>query len=251
MEKKFIRVICPAPVLNIEDFDSVFNKSGKLKTCDRGHIRNLEFIALKNMIFEIIFENQNILKIKSTFYKGDNLYIDKRFTKEIKKFKFFKPKPILNKKRIISYFISAMGSKYIWGGNFYKGINKILKFYPSQNISNQNSRILKGVDCSGLLYEATNGYTPRNTSELINFGQIIKVENKNIDEIIKTLNPLDLVIYKGHVIIIFDKKYTIESREKFGVVKTKIKKRLLEISKEKRFTDNFYNEKSIVIRRWI
>ena len=134
---------------------------------------------------------------------------------------------------------------------FYKGINKILKFYPSQNIPNQNSRILKGVDCSGLLYEATNGYTPRNTSELINFGQIIKVENKNIDEIIKTLYPLDLVIYKGHVIIIFDKKYTIESREKFGVVKTKIKKRLLEISKEKRFTDNFYNEKSIVIRRWI
>jgi len=33
----------------------------------------------------------------------------------------------------------------------------------------RKKELMKGVDCSGLLYQATNGFTPRNSRSLLNF----------------------------------------------------------------------------------
>ncbi|HPE85225.1 MAG TPA: hypothetical protein PLO43_03500, partial [Chlamydiales bacterium] len=80
-----------------------------------------------------------------------------------------------------------------------------------------------GVDCSGLLYEASYGLTPRNTSELISFGEERSLEN---------LQPLDLLVWKGHVVIVLDPYHTIESRLGKGVVITPLADRLSEIERE-------------------
>ena len=66
MEKKYLQVKSTAPVLNTSDFQSVFggDEKNRLKTDEKDHIRNLEFIALKNMIFEIVNKTnfQNVIK---------------------------------------------------------------------------------------------------------------------------------------------------------------------------------------------
>ena len=52
---------------------------------------------------------------------------------------------------------------YTWHGNTKKGIPQMLEWYPpSEDISGvlKDKWMLKGMDCSGLLYEATDGYTP-------------------------------------------------------------------------------------------
>jgi len=56
----------------------------------------------------------------------------------------------------------------------------MLDYYPPKEKMIQkilDKWIMKGVDCSGLLYEATNGYTPRNSSDLVTYGTGVTIEN--------------------------------------------------------------------------
>jgi hypothetical protein len=72
---------------------------------------------------------------------------------------------------------------------------------------------------------------------------------------VKELQPLDLIVWKGHVVIVFDKDNTIESRHPHGVILTPIKERFEEILQD-RLPVNDYDAglqqgKPFVIRRWI
>lgn len=49
---KFLKVIKPAPILNIPNFRSVFGEKHLMED-EKGHIRAIEFIALKGMVFKI------------------------------------------------------------------------------------------------------------------------------------------------------------------------------------------------------
>ncbi len=258
MEKRYLKVVKETPILNTDNFRSIFGHKDKntLKTDEKGHIRALEFVALKDMVFKI--EKKTIFpyiyKISSTFYKSENLYIDSRFTIPISSSVDINPDYILNPKKIIKSLISHLGEKYIWGGNFSKGIHDILKFYPPSNKINKDlldKWILKGVDCSGILFEATNGFTPRNTKDLLNFKEPVFIENLSIKQILEKVKPLDIIVFKGHVLIILDANYSIESRENFGVIKTPIIKRLEEIHKTKKPKNLYQNSKDFVIRRWV
>ncbi|GAI00651.1 unnamed protein product, partial [marine sediment metagenome] len=71
--------------------------------------------------------------------------------------------------------------------------------------------MLKGVDCSGLLYQATNGYTPRNTSSLVSYGAPVRIAGLKVDQIIKKVEPLDIIVRRGHVVVILNKEQVIES----------------------------------------
>lgn len=132
---------------------------------------------------------------------------------------------------ILSKLKKALGQPYIWGGNWGRGILEIKDLYKSE-ISRplENSWTLSGVDCSGLLYEATNGFIPRNTSDLMHFGdKISSLEN---------IKPLDIIIWPGHVIILLEPNLVIESLLGKGVIETPLHDRLQQIA-----------EKPFVIRR--
>jgi len=266
----------PTPVLNTPDFSFVFgHKDGKtLHLDDSGLIREVEFIALPKTVFKI--ENSikrgthTIYKITTEDYpyppqKG--YFIDSRFVKTVD----YKPpnrlKGLSTKKAIINILLSSEGSRYIWGGNYKEGIPQILSFYPptfpiSPEIKDQ--WMLKGVDCSGLLYEATNGFTPRNTSSLITFGEPVKIEGLSAHQIIQEVEPLDIIVWKGHVMIVLDKERVIESRLDYdkeqegnqgGVRISDLKEVLGEILKERIPVNNYEDgiergKQKFVIRRW-
>jgi len=258
MNKRYLKVIKETPILNTDNFRSIFGKENQnsLKTDKKGHIRALEFVALKGMIFKIEKKTPfpYIYKISSTFYNSENLYIDSRFTIPINSFIEVNSHYILNKKKILKNLISYLGEKYIWGANYSKGIIDLLRYYPpSINLDKDllNKWILKGTDCSGILFEATNGYTPRNTKDLLNFKEPLLIENFSIKQILKKVKPLDIIVFKGHVVIILDENYTIESRENQGVIKTPIIERLEEIHKTKKPKNFYHNSEDYVIRRWI
>lgn len=266
----------PTPVLNTSDFSFVFgNKDGKtLHLDDSGLIREVEFIALPKTVFTIenIIKKENITIYKITtedypYPTQKGYFIDSRFVKTVD----YKPpnrlKGLPTKKAIISKLLSLESSKYIWGGNHKEGIPQMLSFYPPSPLIHPDLKdqwMLKGIDCSGLLYEATNGCTPRNTSSLITFGEPVKITGLNANQIIQQLEPLDIIVWKGHVIIVLDKVRVIESRLDYdkeqegnqgGVRIRKLKEVLSETLKE-RIPVNNYEDKveegkqKFVVRRW-
>ena len=255
--KKYFLIEKPTPVLNISDFLSVFGGRDKktLKQDSLGHTREIEFIALKNMVFEILSSTPSkyIYKVKCNFYKSTNLYIDVRFGCFLNKKKSPNLKYILNPYKIIKKLNSYINLPYVWGANYSKGIKDLLKYYPltSQNKDLMKRWTLKGLDCSGLLFDATNGYTPRNTTDLLFYKDSLPIENLNIYEIQKILKPLDLIVFKGHVIVIIDQLTTLESREKIGVYKSNLIIRLNEIIKTKKATNTWKKENDFVINRWL
>ena len=67
------------------------------------------------------------------------------------------------------------GTPYVWGGNWSSGIPEMVHFYPPKSpLDEKTERYwnLKGIDCSGLLYQTSGGATPRNTSQLIYYGKV-------------------------------------------------------------------------------
>ena len=266
----------PAPVLNTPDFSFVFgNKEGKtLHLDDSGLIREVEFIALPKTVFEIegtIKKRSNIIYEITTAdypYPAEKGYfIDSRFVKTMEHKPPNRLRRLPEKKAIINNLLSSEGANYIWGGNYKAGIPQMLSFYAPAKTLNADLKdqwMLQGVDCSGLLYEATNGFTPRNTSSLITFGESVKIENLSAYQIMQEVEPLDIIVWKGHAIIILDKNRVIESRLDYdkeeegnqgGVRIRKLKEVLSETLKARKPVDNYEDEveegkKKFVIRRW-
>lgn len=253
----------PTPVLNTPDFESVFGGSDgvNLKKDNEGLIREVEYIALEGTVFEVVDEidkgDHKILHVKTDYYDyGNELFIDNRFVKiqNSKPDSPIKKLPLRNE--IYLFLDRAVGSKYIWGGNCIEGIYKLLEYYPPKEKIDDITKLewtLKGCDCSGLMYEATNGYTERNTSKLINDGEPVLIEGLTVEEIADKLKPLDMIVWTGHVIYVYDEITAIQSAlSKSGVVKTDLIETLKHLI-EKRTPVNNYNtgtEDRFVIRRW-
>lgn len=264
----------PTPVLNTLEFSFVYGgKDGKtLHLDDSGLVREVEFIAIPKTVFTI---DSIIKKERATIYRvttddypyptQKGYFIDRRFVKTVR----YKPpnrtKKLPGKRSIINSLLSSEDSIYIWGGNHKEGIPQMLSFYPPSSPPDQTLKdqwMLKGVDCSGLLYEATNGYTPRNTSSLLTFGTPVKISGLNTNQIILKVEPLDIIVWKGHLIIILDRERTIESRMDYdkdqkgnqgGVRIRTLKEVLNETLKERVPVDNYEEEegeKKFVVRRW-
>lgn len=256
-------VLGPTPVLNTPDFESVFGGDDglSLKKDNTGLIRAVEYIALKDTVFEIFEEinkgDHKILDVKTDNYNyGNKLFIDSRFA-EIQNSKPDSPvKKLPAKKEIYTFLDRAVGSKYIWGGNCIKGIDKLLDFYPPKSKIDSNTRLewtLKGCDCSGLMYEATNGYTGRNTSKLINEGEPVLIRGLTAEQITGKLKPLDMIVWIGHVIYVYDEITAIQSAlSKGGVVKTDLVETLKHLMKTRTPVNDYDAGKGdrFVIRRW-
>ncbi|PIP69509.1 MAG: hypothetical protein COW90_10285, partial [Nitrospirae bacterium CG22_combo_CG10-13_8_21_14_all_44_11] len=167
----------PTPVLNTPDFQSVFGGSDgrTLKLTPKNLIEEVEFVALPDTVFVIeqtIKKNSyEILKVRTEDYPyptQSGYYIDSRFVEKRIEKPQERRRKLPDKNTIIKRLLSPelLGAIYVWGGNYSKGIPELLEFYkPSGALPEDVLKrwTLKGVDCSGLLYEATSGYTPRNT----------------------------------------------------------------------------------------
>jgi hypothetical protein len=204
----------PTPVLNTSDFSACFGgKSG-----DEVSLKHMETVLLPGTKIELLEQvaKSHIWKIKTSEYSKENIFIDDRFVTShescVEREKELRPIPEILKK-----MSESIGTPYVWGGNWPQGIELLSQLYPSQTEFSQldpkiqNGRQLKGVDCSGLLYYATNGFTPRNTSDLLTFGNAVDIQNKDANAICNQLQNLDLIVWKGHVVIVYSAEESIES----------------------------------------
>lgn len=268
---RYARAEKPTPVLNTPDFRSAFGGAdGKTLARDaQGLIRAVEFIALPGTVFYI----ENAFNINGTLIYQVNtadyppqktgLYIDSRFVSLSQRPLPPRTASVPSKNKILNRMAANHGARYVWGGNIAQGVPELLKFYaPSGPITNEAASMwsLQGVDCSGLLYEAANGLTPRNTSDLINYGQPVLIEGLPPAQIIKKLLPLDMIVWKGHVIFVLDKNNTIEScmgcSPAGGVTIRNLRAVLEEVMRTRRPANQYPsqtapNDKPFVIRRWI
>jgi len=248
-----IEVVSPTPILNTSRFSFVFGGSNghEIPLNERGHPFHYEFVALKETIFqieEVLEQDQALIyKVSCSFYPKKGLYIDSRFTKQTNQFKIPKmPEP----QNILERIKKMKGLPYVWGGNWSAGVPDLLSFYPPKKQIDLKTQILwtlKGVDCSGLLYEATDGASPRNTHQLIYFGSSLK----NLSD----LQPLDMIVYPGHVLFVLDNQTIIESKFPYGVIERSLTERLDEILKTRQKVDEWDPildpEKHFTVRRFI
>ncbi|MDQ3021703.1 MAG: C40 family peptidase [Bacteroidota bacterium] len=261
---KYAVAVLNTPVLNTSDFASVFGgtKGSVVKLDNKGLIREMEFIAFPNTVFEILEIIPNgdysIYKIRTNDYpyNSSDLFIDSRFVQPLDTMPNDRTQHLPGKNEIINKLNSLEGNTYMWGGNYGDGIEQLLDFYKPNSdldISTKSLWCLKGVDCSGLIYQATNGWTPRNTSSLINSGTGLEISGKSATEIASMLQPLDLIVWSGHVIIVMDENTVIESTPDLGVHKSDLLSRLQSIKKERIPVNDWdsSNGKRFVVRRWI
>lgn len=228
-----IEIKTPAPVLNTPDYSFAFGgKTGsEIPLNEKGHPYCNEFVALPGMTYPVEetleIKGSTIYRIGCGGYPEKRLYLDSRFAKPAAAQKSRKPMPA---RAILLERMAAMaGTPYVWGGNWKAGIPEMLQYYPAQNPIDDHTAIywtLCGVDCSGLLFEASEGTTPRNTSQLVYFGQGVPTG--------EPLQPLDMILYPGHVAFVVDPQTTIESKFPFGVIQRDLATRLWEFEKSRK-----------------
>jgi hypothetical protein len=261
----------PAPLLNTAAFRSIFGGSdGKTLKTDRcGQVRALEFIALPGTAFSIRGEIRDgaatVFQVETDDYPmpaGTKLYVDSRLIE----LRGEKPAPRSRKlppaAEIIAVLKASIGSPYVWGGNLQGGVAELVELFYGGAVPPAARRqlTLAGLDCSGLLYQATGGWTPRNTSRLVAYGRGVQIAGKSLDEIARLLEPLDLIAWNGHVIIVLDRETVIESRlvcgkpGNGGVRTTALRQRLAEIMRTRRPVNDWpvagKQRDAFVVRRW-
>lgn len=253
----------PTPVLNTPDFSAVFGGADGMtvKTDNQGLIREMEFIALPGTVFELIGEfdhgDHKIFKVETKEYEYNaELFIDSRFVELKKERPDERFVSLPSKEDIIKSMDKFVGKRYCWGGNFNGGIQKLVELYkPAGSISEsvKDEWTLTGCDCSGLMYEATGGYTPRNTSKLVDYGEPVEIAGLSAEEIAAKLKPLDMIVWNGHVIYVYDENTSIQSSlSKGGVVKQDLVATLQSLLSSRKAVNDYGSGSGnrFVIRRW-
>jgi len=254
------------PIFNTADITSIVGgDNGKpLKTDQCGQVRELEYVALPGTVFTIEAEyssrNRQVFQVTTTEYRaasGIRLFLDGSFIERRTVQPAERQRSLPRQREIIAALQKRVGEPYVWGGNWSSGIPELRTGLKSRA---GESMPLAGVDCSGLLYQATNGWTPRNTWQLVSFGQGVAIADKSAQEITASVQPLDLIVWQGHVLIVIDRENVIESRLECnkagfgGVVVSSLRKRLGEIMKNRQPADQWdttiHSKKRFVIRRW-
>jgi len=216
----------PAPL-----FNTPFLSQTALPFDEENLVRRLEMVALPGTCFRVVKKHpSSILEVTTPDYPSHApLFVDFRFGSTRQTF-LERDKTFPPKEAIIKRLKEKIGTPYVWGGNISAGIPEMLTYYPPQKKLTPFEEIhwtCKGVDCSGLLYEATDGATARNSQDLLFCAAPLLTEGLSYQEIKALLKPLDLILWKGHVVIVLDKDHVIESKHEWGgVTVTPIIKRL-------------------------
>jgi hypothetical protein len=260
--KSNIEIVTPAPVLNIPEFDVAFGGPNgcEIPRNPFGHSRHLEFIALPGQIFTIeeIFSRHHhlIYRVSSPNYSVSDLFLDSLFSLPSSQ-EAEKTSASLNPNELSVNMKKLLGNRYVWGGNWSSGIQEMLHLYPPQKALDEDTLALwtmKGVDCSGLLYEASRGTTPRNNEALLHFGTALPIAEKSRAQIAELLKPMDMVVWPGHLWFVLDEKCSIESKSPHGVIQRPLSERLEETCNERKAVDEWSQKldpnQHFVIRRF-
>lgn len=221
------------------NFDEVFNSSNSILD-SRGHPMAYETVLIEEMTGQVVEEFLNTFKVKFNFYPFP-IYVLKEHVKKTQETCNFEK---LMYQEIKKRLESCIGKPYLWGGNH---VNLTSSFIHKFSISKKSKRELRaikleGLDCSGLLFYATNFNTPRNTSQLQYFGEpVLDVED---------IQPLDLIMTQGHVQIVLDKTHIIQSRQNRGVYVSKIKDEISRLLKKRNLKANVSGLNDFSIRRF-
>lgn len=257
----FFVAIKPVPILNQASFADVFSLD--LPFDDYNLVRALEMIAYPGSVFKVIRKcSEYILEVQTAEYPTLHpLFIDKRFGIMQKTRPLERKSKMPPVHKILKHIKSRIGMPYIWGGNIGTGIPDLLKYYPPQKKLmpfELDTWVFRGLDCSGLLYEALHGSIPRNTQDLLFIGKSVSIKNLSWKEIAQVLRRLDLIIWKGHILIVVDDKKIIESKHGWGgVCLTNVSERLKylkEVDRKIPADDPAYvlaNPNMFLIRRFI
>mgnify|MGYP001173553528 CR=1 FL=1 len=194
----------PTPLFNSPYLDKILGSVLPFDNQER--IVELEMIALKGTILRITKKiTDTIIQVEYDEYLVSKpLYTDTRCGAFVCE-KSTTPRLIPPVSEVIDKMIQCVGVPYLWGGNYCRGIDLWKEFYPPKrklSFKEETFWTFKGVDCSGLLYEACNGCILRNTSDLMNYGFQVCLDD---------IKPLDIILYKGHVIIYIGNRKVIES----------------------------------------
>ncbi len=268
------------PVFYLDDFPRYFwgGTGGELIVDDWDQIDPTETVVFPKSLFTvekiIRRADTTLLQVRTSEYPYDSdpHYIDARHVQIYESGSISKERNIElpSRAKILRNLKSQVGKPYVWWGNAPNGISSLASFYPPSHPLDAPMRskwTLDGFDCSGILYWATHGYTPRNTSKLITFGTGVKIAGKTPVEIAGVLKPLDIIVWKGHNMIVIDTDHILESTANFtgtgnystpnGVRIRPIVEALEEVMNTKwriavdEYADNVpEGKKKFVIRRW-
>ena len=214
-EPLFVKMYAPL-------FSTPLFPQGLSKTDRHNHMRQLEWIALKGMKFDQIKRvTDQIVEVYYRSYSRSPLYTDIRFlTCDEQTQQCYEKDPLVLHQKLLD----RLGTRYLWGGNAPLGVDEMNLYYPGdkdESSFQSLQRRLVGLDCSGLLFDVTCGFTPRNTSELYDYGRGIEI-----------IQPLDLIVYPGHVIIALDRDRAIQNKENRGVFISSLDKELYYVRKK-------------------
>lgn len=251
----------PTPVLTTSAFKACFGAEdgSSLPLDEQQLLRPVEMILLTHSKVELLEDRgESIWKIRTLEHPSkEALYVDERFLARVEDSFPERERAVLSKKEILDRLQQQIGVRYIWGGNWPQGVPQMLHWYqPKAKYETLSPLLLdtwqlKGVDCSGLLYFASDGNTPRNTAELVKWGKGLEIENSGADAIVKKLKPLDLIVWKGHVLICLNSDTLIESRAGVGVITHPAQERLSEILHTRRAVNRYSSkEPCFVVRRF-
>lgn len=198
------------------------------------------------------------------YWEKDWYYLDSRFIKidESKSAEHVHNVPDMS--TIFKTLLAAVDSQYIWWGSYYQWIPEINELYPTPDdvklsTWEQQYKILQWTDCSWLLWQATNWYTPRTTRSLLTFWDSVPISWFTVDQIVWIVKPLDLIVWAGHVVIILSDEYAIESiwkdDFKWWVEIVKLDERLKDIFTRRQPVNDWNKSKlpdkeKFVVRRW-
>ena len=263
-DTRFAQAIMDTPVLNRADFRGVFGgRDGKTVQTDRcGQPKAVEYVAPKGTLFRIEeylpISGSAIFRVTTNEYPcpASGCYIDARSVKLYNSSPGEREKTLPSRDGILAALEGKVGTRYIWGGNIAAGVKELARWYPPSGTVDKGLWQLAGLDCSGLLYEATGGFTPRNSSELVAYGRGVKIAGKNDQAIGAALLPLDLIVWPGHVMIVIDRGRVIESRPVCGKPDEGVRIRLLrdvlrDVMRTKKGVDTpAKTAREFSIRRW-
>jgi cell wall-associated NlpC family hydrolase len=199
-----------------------------------GRMMAMETVAFPGTLFTVKKQTGDIWEVSTQDYPSATpLYVDSRLLAPAQE-SIDRVKRLPSCDAILRMLLNLVGIRYFWGGNS-EGIPPLLDLYEEPNAipkEDLDDATCSGFDCSGLLYYATGGSTPRNTSELITYGEGIDIKGQTAEQICDKSKPLDLFVWRGHVVIFLSPKQIIESRIGKGVVITPAAERIEEAVKQ-------------------